>query len=657
MAGIFLSYARDDQSAAEALARVLEGAGHEVWWDRHIDSGDDFAAEIEAALEKADIVLVVWSKRSVKSRWVRDEASVGGDTGRLVPVSIDGSQAPMGFRQFQTLDLTGWKGTDSEERTTKLLRSLVRRLEANGNAPPAPLEAGPKSAFAGLARKRLSAIAAMVLLVIAAASLIHILNRGPPSGSRTRPTITLLPFTAASTDAGLQDVATQVRDSIAHTLSQSSVPVRQLSAVPRGRTAGDFLISGELSRHGDKLVANVRLVGASHGVTVFSRRFEAGAGDRRDFPERVGAQIAGTLTWGGVLLMLDRKHQSDPALMTELLKQADFTNDGLQAYQSAQSVAAKAPDSGIAQLNLAFSAAFILGELPRGERADAVVAARRAAERARDLAPRFGDTHGPMCYLHSETRLAECEDRLRAGKRIDPDAPFLNYFLARLVRSAGRFDESVELTRLSYTHDPYVPTKIAAMLRMLEFTGQRDEAQALFQQGVRWWPEYKDSLFLNRVFGLVTRGDLEAIRRVEDDVGAENLPAGYRNSHAFVAALRSKSPAAVGQTCEGADASPVAVRCMIAFAMLGDHDSAFQLADKLYPPRVGRTLEETERIWLDDPAGAAPLEFITSPAAAPLRRDPRYLPLAQRVGLLDYWRSGRAPDFCKQQPEPICARL
>ena len=31
--------------------------------------------------------------------------------------------------------------------------------------------------------------------------------------------------------------------------------------------------------------------------------------------------------------------------------------------------------------------------------------------------------------------------------------------------------------------------------------------------------------------------------------------------------------------------------------------------------------------------------------------------LAQRVGLLDYWRSGRAPDFCRKQPEPICAQL
>ncbi len=111
MGAVFLSYAREDRACAVRLARVLEAAGHKVWWDRHIDSGEEFSAQIEAELEKAEAVLVAWSKFSVKSRWVRDEAAVGGDNDRLVPVSVDGSIPPMGFRQFHTLDLAGWKGS------------------------------------------------------------------------------------------------------------------------------------------------------------------------------------------------------------------------------------------------------------------------------------------------------------------------------------------------------------------------------------------------------------------------------------------------------------------------------------------------------------------------------------------------------------------
>ena len=107
MGAIFLSYAREDRGCAEALARVLEGAGHQVWWDRRIESGLEFAAEIEAALDAADVVLVLWSHQSIKSRWVRGEAAIGGDSGRLVPALIDVAQPPIGLRQFQAFDLAG----------------------------------------------------------------------------------------------------------------------------------------------------------------------------------------------------------------------------------------------------------------------------------------------------------------------------------------------------------------------------------------------------------------------------------------------------------------------------------------------------------------------------------------------------------------------
>jgi hypothetical protein len=146
------------------------------------------------------------------------------------------------------------------------------------------------------------------------------------------------------------------------------------------------------------------------------------------------------------------------------------------------------------------------------------------------------------------------------------------------------------------------------------------------------------------------------MNRLEDEV-ADILPADYTKTGAITAALKSKS--ALRRVCTRPTFEDflLALRCMIAFPMIGDMDSAYSIADKFYPRRVGRTPEETERIWLDDPDGRQSLDFITSPAAAPMRRDPRYLALAERTGLLAYWRSGRLPDFCGKKPEPICARL
>ena len=658
MGNIFLSYAREDRVCAEKLASVLETAGHEVWWDRRLDGGEEFSAEIEAALAKSDVVLVAWSKESVKSRWVRDEAAVGGDKGTLVPVSIDASTPPMGFRQFHTLDLTGWKAGKRDQRTAELLRSVERRLR--GKEGPAPADkAKPPRRFTPVLGKPLLAVIAALVLMVAVGTSYFILSGDKSSAPFSKPTIALLPFTTASSDAQLRQLGSQARESLAHTFSQSGLPLRLMDSAPQnGRSAVDFLISGDLSRNGDKIVASIRLDEAEHRVTVFSHRFEAAGEDVRDLPERIGAQMAGNLTWRSPMMVLDRRRPIDPALMADLLLGADFTLglDNLQAYQNAKRVAAKAPDLQIAQIAVAFGTAFVLAQLPRAERAEAVAEARRAADRAAALGPAFGDNSGTWCVLHSETRMAECEDRLRAGRRIDPDAPFLNTFLSHLLRNVGRFDESMDLAGLSHTHDVYVPTKIAWMLKSFEYAGESDPARELYQQGARWWPEFKSMFFRNRLYGLIERGDFEAMQRLEQEIGSKDLPPRYQKSDALVAALRAKSIAAGTRACPETDDYLLNLRCMIALAKLGDQDSAYGISAKLYPRRIGRTPAETERIWLDEPESPS-VEFITSPAAAPLRRDPRYLQLAQRVGLLDYWRSGRAPDFCRKQPEAICSQL
>ena len=658
MAGIFLSYAREDSIVAEKLATSLESAGHEVWWDRRLDGGEDFAAGIETALAQADAVVVAWSKRSVKSRWVRDEAAVGGDTERLIPVSIDGSLPPMGFRQFHTLDLSGWTGGEEDVRTGDLLHAIERRLK---RPKEIPREARPVTVTRSRPDNRWLRIAAGVgVAVLAAFAVYFLVVRDRTSGGPAKPTIVLLPLTTSSSGSEVRDLAAQTRDALSHSLSQSGLPVRLLDARPQNvRDAGDFLISGEVSSNGDRLVATVRLEEARHGLAVFSRRFEANREEARDLPERIGAQMAGTFAWAAPLIVLERRHPSDAAVTADLFNQLDFTAsfDTLRAYQATQRAVARAPNSPFALVSLAFNTAFVLEEIPRDERPQAVATARRAARRTQEIAPEFGDSYALWCYLRSEVWRAECEDRLRSARRIDTDAPFLNTFLANLLRSVGRLEEAVEVTRLSYSRDPYVPTKLAWMLRMVEFAGEHEEAAALHRQGARWWPEFADTFFWQRLSGRMNRGDFDAIRALEEELGPARLPDGYPASEGLIAALAANSAASARQACAVAEDFSLDIRCMLVLARLGDADGAFAIADRLYPRRVGRTAAETERIWLDDPAGGAPLEFVASPAAAPLRRDPRYLHLAARVGLLAYWRSGRAPDFCRKEPEPVCAQL
>src|SRR5690242_14806603 len=132
MAGVFLSYDRDDGAAAKVIANALERAGHSVWWDLHVRGGAQFSKVIEEALKAADAVVVLWSKNSIESNWVRDEAAAGRDSGRLVPTTIDGTEPPLGFRQYQTIPLTDWK----RGAKGRGIESLLRALATDGESGP-----------------------------------------------------------------------------------------------------------------------------------------------------------------------------------------------------------------------------------------------------------------------------------------------------------------------------------------------------------------------------------------------------------------------------------------------------------------------------------------------------------------------------------------
>ena len=141
MASVFLSYDRDDADKARPIAVALEKAGHSVWWDKHISGGSQFAKEIEQALNDADVVVVLWTSFSIESPWVRDEAGTGRDRGRLVPLSLDGTLPPLGFRQFHAIDLGGWRGRGKVPHLKEILTAIEHRSARPGM--PAPVKAHP----------------------------------------------------------------------------------------------------------------------------------------------------------------------------------------------------------------------------------------------------------------------------------------------------------------------------------------------------------------------------------------------------------------------------------------------------------------------------------------------------------------------------------
>ncbi len=139
---VFLSYSRSDEAKARQLANALEATGYQVWWDALIEGGAAYSLSIESALKAADAVLVLWSAKSVESDWVRDEAAQGRERHRLVPLSLDGTQPPLGFRQYQVIGLSRWRGRKGAPEIAAIERAID---VVAGQGPLHPRQAAPVS--------------------------------------------------------------------------------------------------------------------------------------------------------------------------------------------------------------------------------------------------------------------------------------------------------------------------------------------------------------------------------------------------------------------------------------------------------------------------------------------------------------------------------
>jgi hypothetical protein len=171
MTKVFLSYDRRDQAAASKIAAALEKAGHQVWWDRHIRGGAEFAQEIERALADANAVVVLWSEQAVQSAWVRDEAAAGRDKGRLIPLRIDGCMPPLGFRQYQTIDLPVLTKPRGRADFTPLIDAIAKVEGAPLSITPHPQPESPS-------RRKLLIAAGAATAVIAGGGGLYLARVG-----------------------------------------------------------------------------------------------------------------------------------------------------------------------------------------------------------------------------------------------------------------------------------------------------------------------------------------------------------------------------------------------------------------------------------------------------------------------------------------------
>jgi hypothetical protein len=116
------------------LVDALRKQGLSVWWDPNIMPGDSWRGTIGRALKDAKCVIVLWSEKSVESRWVQEEAENANKRRILFPVLIDDVSPPIGFGGIQSANLVGWAGGAHNEEIRNLSQAIHAKLSEVGGA-------------------------------------------------------------------------------------------------------------------------------------------------------------------------------------------------------------------------------------------------------------------------------------------------------------------------------------------------------------------------------------------------------------------------------------------------------------------------------------------------------------------------------------------
>jgi adenylate cyclase len=138
MADVFLSYAHGRRGLAQALAEDLAAAGLSVWWDSGLGAHQQFRKEIDAQLDAASAVVVLWTPDAVDSIWVSAEADHALRQGKLVNThagELAPEQIPKPFNQIHSV------GTDNSRAVIAAVQQIRQSVGARDGADPVQVRA------------------------------------------------------------------------------------------------------------------------------------------------------------------------------------------------------------------------------------------------------------------------------------------------------------------------------------------------------------------------------------------------------------------------------------------------------------------------------------------------------------------------------------
>ena len=622
MPDIFLSYNREDQAVARRFAEMFTAAGFEVWWDTTLRAGEAYDQVTERALKAARAVVVLWSKRSVESRWVRAEATLADRQKTLVPVTIEPCERPIMFELTQTAELSHWQGDPADPAWLAFLADLNRFVETRGPASAPESLAVPSS---------------------------------PLAVKTDRLSICVLPFANMSGDAEQEYFADGISEDIITDLSKVSalaVISRNSAFTFKGKHVDlpqvarqlnvSHVLEGSVRKAGNRVRITAQLIDGSTNDHVWADRYDRDLDDIFALQDEISQAIVTALKLK--LFPEEKKAIQDRGvgnveaydlyLRARALLHQQGPRELRRAIQIFREALALDPDLVPAWRGLADAhrdAIVYAAESPE----EAAKGMDEAAERVLTLTPDAWWSHDLRSrQFLRQHRWAEAEAAAHMAMTLAPASeldPVVGYGM--VLGAVGRAKEAMRYMEGARRGDPLSLLASTLFQAILATAERPEEAEAEYERsknlsGDREIPEHY------ALFRALDRGDEAAARElVRRVIAYETVPVVGLGD---IAALLD-DPQGMLERVRRAQADPA------------NQDSTRQFKAACWAACVGDTELATaalRRFAVDLPGARYPA--LWAPVLAPVRKTEGFKSIACEIGLDHYWRStGNWGDFAR----------
>ncbi len=596
--------------------------------------------------------MVLWSPRSVVSRWVRAEATIADRNNTLIPVMIAPSERPIMFELRQTAELGHWNGEPGDAAWLAFVEDVTKFVnkphQPAGQRPP--VDSAPEAAGPASTRKVLQ-------------------------GIDTSPLLGVLAFDNLSSDDELTFFCEGVSEEIQRTVASATslrVVARSSSFQFRGAKKSvavvatalgtSHLLDGTVRRSGSRVRISAELVDCATLNVLWADRFDGDLDDVFTLQETIAEAVAEALKVK--LAPPPRVAVLDPAVYEIFLRargilaegDPEFDDTASRAVPLLEQVVQAAPDFALAWELLASARSWVLRSAhAKGSYLEGRNGVVHAAETALRHDPKRAGAYVALARLEPWGAYVARELLLRQALLVAPHDPEALNDMSVFCWSVGRFRDALRLAEQACELNPLMPSARLHVAQMRTYVGDYEASVRMLAELHNRWPR-NVGILLSLLGFSATLGFPEHYQEaVKATDGFEGWPAwALQQTRLYAEALQSgsedkKRERLASYTRSLEKNGTIALNVVDSVASLGMTEAAFELAERASFDHIFQ------------PEGARPSAIYPGTVMgrwSDLNKTVRFVALCQRLGLCNYWvESGAWPDCVDWTPYDFKAEV